>query len=167
MNKSNKHKHYYCLCVGSSVAHWSHAGLLINRLSDRSCTKGMIHNNKHLISPGCPRPSIASESWPKTPVILFRCLCVSGGFCPSSPCRHGGTCKECANGYVCFCPEGFMGIHCERGGTAAPRVHYVTGIERIVVKGFSTLCFKALTHYVKGIWHIMLTGIWHIMLTGI
>ena len=35
------------------------AGLLVNMSSDRSCTRGMFHNKIHLISPGCPRPSIA------------------------------------------------------------------------------------------------------------
>ena len=31
---------------------------LVNRLSDRSCTGGMIHNTIYLISPGCPRLSV-------------------------------------------------------------------------------------------------------------
>ena len=32
-----------------------HAGLLVN--SNRSCSRGMLHNKIHLISPGCPWPS--------------------------------------------------------------------------------------------------------------
>ena len=34
--------------------------MLVNRSSDRFYTRGMIHNKIHLISPCCPRPSIAS-----------------------------------------------------------------------------------------------------------
>ena len=36
-------------------------GLLVNWSSDRSCTRGMIHNKLSLISPGCPRPCIALQ----------------------------------------------------------------------------------------------------------
>ena len=44
------------LCIGSSVVgHWT-AGQQVER---RSCTRGTIHNKIHLISLGCPQPSIA------------------------------------------------------------------------------------------------------------
>ena len=47
------------ISVGASVAQWYRAGLLVNSSSDQSCTRDMIHNKFNLISPGCPRPSIA------------------------------------------------------------------------------------------------------------
>ena len=39
--------------------HSGSAGVLVNRSSKQSCTMGMIHNKIHIISPGCPRPTIA------------------------------------------------------------------------------------------------------------
>ena len=36
-------------------------GLLVNRSTDRSCTRGMIYNQIYLISPGCPRSSIVLQ----------------------------------------------------------------------------------------------------------
>ena len=35
--------------------------LLVNRSSERSCTRGMIHNKFISLPPGCPRPSIALQ----------------------------------------------------------------------------------------------------------
>lgn len=32
--------------------------------------------------------------------------------CLSAPCQNGGTCVDADEGYVCECPEGFMGLHC-------------------------------------------------------
>ena len=41
--------------------HGTVAGLLVNRLSYWSFTRGMIHIKLHLISPGCPKPSISLQ----------------------------------------------------------------------------------------------------------
>lgn len=32
--------------------------------------------------------------------------------CLSAPCQNGGTCVDADQGYVCECPEGFMGLDC-------------------------------------------------------
>lgn len=32
--------------------------------------------------------------------------------CLSAPCQNGGTCVDADEGYVCECPEGFMGLDC-------------------------------------------------------
>ncbi|MEJ1283528.1 sushi nidogen and EGF-like domains 1 [Cricetulus griseus] len=33
--------------------------------------------------------------------------------CASSPCLHGGRCEDGGGAYLCVCPEGFFGYHCE------------------------------------------------------
>ena len=35
--------------------------------------------------------------------------------CLSSPCKHGGTCKDEINGYKCTCRKGILGKDCEKG----------------------------------------------------
>ena len=38
------------------VVQWC-AGMVVNKSSDRSCTRGVTYNQSNLISPGCPQPS--------------------------------------------------------------------------------------------------------------
>ena len=35
--------------------------------------------------------------------------------CNSNPCLNGATCFEGINGYLCQCPDGYEGTHCETG----------------------------------------------------
>ena len=35
--------------------------------------------------------------------------------CSSSPCLHGGSCIDEVNYYICNCPDGYEGTHCETG----------------------------------------------------
>ena len=35
--------------------------------------------------------------------------------CLSCPCQNGGTCIDRINEYLCICPFGYNGTHCENG----------------------------------------------------
>lgn len=35
--------------------------------------------------------------------------------CQSEPCKNGGTCQDLPASFTCYCPEGFVGTHCEIG----------------------------------------------------
>lgn len=37
--------------------------------------------------------------------------------CLSAPCHNGGTCVDADQGYVCECPEGFMGLDCKESAS--------------------------------------------------
>ncbi len=43
-------------------------------------------------------------------------LCLSDiDECLSNPCVNGGTCRDRADGYNCFCAPGYTGVNCETG----------------------------------------------------
>ena len=52
---------FFILCLRAPVVQSYNAGLMISRSTDRSCTRGMIHNTILLISSCCPRRSIALQ----------------------------------------------------------------------------------------------------------
>jgi len=35
--------------------------------------------------------------------------------CLSNPCRNGASCEDFVSYYMCACPVGYTGTHCERG----------------------------------------------------
>lgn len=35
--------------------------------------------------------------------------------CQAQPCRNGGSCRDLPGAFVCQCPAGFTGVHCETG----------------------------------------------------
>lgn len=43
--------------------------------------------------------------------------------CASSPCLHGGRCEDGGGAYLCVCPEGFFGYHCETGRISGLPAH--------------------------------------------
>ncbi|XP_035690797.1 uncharacterized protein LOC118425782, partial [Branchiostoma floridae] len=43
--------------------------------------------------------------------------------CVSSPCRNGAVCLDRFNGYLCQCPPGYKGLHCETDDSAYSSCH--------------------------------------------
>ena len=41
--------------------------------------------------------------------------------CQNQPCQNGGTCVDADQGYVCECPEGFMGLDCRESACGLGR----------------------------------------------
>ena len=63
--KMNQTIIYCCIIIVSGkyfIFYYVHT-FKVNRSSDRSCIWGLIHMKNHLISSGCPRPSIALQCW--------------------------------------------------------------------------------------------------------
>ncbi|KAM6957989.1 uncharacterized protein LKV04_022125 [Tautogolabrus adspersus] len=47
--------------------------------------------------------------------------------CQSSPCRNGATCTRHVDTYVCKCPPGFHGFHCEKARLTSRGCRYKNG----------------------------------------
>ena len=56
---------------GAFVARFWRAGLLVNRSSDRSSTRGIIHNKILILRLSPVQYSLSAASWPKTAFISF------------------------------------------------------------------------------------------------
>uniref|UniRef100_A0A2K5YFS5 Sushi, nidogen and EGF like domains 1 n=1 Tax=Mandrillus leucophaeus TaxID=9568 RepID=A0A2K5YFS5_MANLE len=50
---------------------------------------------------------------PKPATPLTPLLCAERDECRAHLCRNGGSCRNLPGAYVCQCPAGFVGVHCE------------------------------------------------------
>ena len=48
-------------------------------------------------------------------VRVWLSFCFSVDHCLSMPCQNNATCQLGSSGYLCGCPVGYIGIHCEFG----------------------------------------------------
>lgn len=63
--------------------------------------------------------SAVALGWLAAKRLCAPVLCLgecSSGICDETSCIHGGTCTAVrADNYICLCPLGFKGRHCEDG----------------------------------------------------
>uniref|UniRef100_UPI0037E99BB9 uncharacterized protein n=1 Tax=Semicossyphus pulcher TaxID=241346 RepID=UPI0037E99BB9 len=52
-----------------------------------------------------PNPQLLEVFWRKYTAV---------DHCQSSPCKNGATCTRHVHNYICKCPPGFHGLHCEK-----------------------------------------------------
>lgn len=63
---------------------------------------------------GCPTGFLCADNKCRCPKHLTGPFCqVSINYCTSSPCRHHAKCVSKLGGYICLCPNSYIGVHCE------------------------------------------------------
>lgn len=72
---------------------------------------------KALLTHSLPRP--AARPWVTTAFLAGHHPVPDA--CLSGPCQNGGTCVDADQGYVCECPEGFMGLNCRESACGPGR----------------------------------------------
>ena len=63
--------------------------------------------------------------------------------CLSSPCANGGQCMDRRGGYLCRCPSGYKGTHCQAGKQIEKKKLVYTASERRGVVLIEVFCADA------------------------
>ncbi|KAG5272733.1 hypothetical protein AALO_G00168720 [Alosa alosa] len=91
------------LCIGEIVPHPKNAGNV--------CEPALCENGEDCFSSLSDEVDLTSSDWEEP---------TGGGSCHPNPCHSGGVCEtnekqrgDSFGGYLCKCPPGFNGLHCQ------------------------------------------------------
>uniref|UniRef100_A0A8C9ADG5 Sushi, nidogen and EGF like domains 1 n=1 Tax=Prolemur simus TaxID=1328070 RepID=A0A8C9ADG5_PROSS len=96
-----------------------HATLRFNSTRPGSVALYACDRGYRLSTPSHVRVCQPQGVWSEPP------QCLETDECQAQPCGNGGSCRDLPGAYVCQCPAGFVGVHCEtgRGPSRGPCQH--------------------------------------------
>ena len=91
----------------------------------------------------CHSLSLILETWVNGLCFIFELKCIVADIneCASSPCQHGGVCRDDVNRFTCVCAAGAQGTRCQRSRPLQISLMLKSGSSILLCHGHSrSLC---------------------------